>query len=212
MNLKNLAAVFAAAVILSVSAHAATISGNVWYGLAGGGVGGVQNPPPASTPSATFTVTGSANTLFNFQANSGGSNYFATPFLTSSGDTLNYLTGGNGSLNNTEFQFTGTASLTAGTTYIFYSDDGMELFLTGNGLNNFQEISSPIGFSSFTVATTGLYNFNLLYAEVAGAPADLVNTSGNFTVVAPTPEPSSIVMLGSGLLAGAGMIRRRIKA
>jgi hypothetical protein len=48
------------------------------------------------------------------------------------------------------------------------------------------------------------------YTEINGAPAVL---DAPFAAVpAQTPEPSSIVLLGSGLLAAVGIVRRRITA
>jgi hypothetical protein len=55
-------------------------------------------------------------------------------------------------------------------------------------------------------SATGGYTFDLLYKEENGSPATLQ------TNIAETPEPSSFVLLGSGLLGVAGMIRRRMTA
>lgn len=59
----------------------------------------------------------------------------------------------------------------------------------------------------------GTVGFTLDYAEVDGAPAQLV-TDLALTGPPPTvtPEPNSLMLLGTGVLAAAGMVRRRIFA
>lgn len=219
MQARNIALAVAAAAVMSSSAYASTVSGSVWENSTSY-PNTLSTTPPSGSPTATFTLGGTGD-IFNFV--SGGSNdltadptYTLGGFLTSGGDSLTFQTGSTASgdsINNDTFQFTGTTYLTAGTTYTINHDDGMYLFLTGNGLTNYEEIDSGAPTSndpsSFTVAVTGFYSFDLLYAEVNGAPADLYGTLGT---ISSTPEPSSIMMLGSGLLAGAGIIRRRIKA
>jgi hypothetical protein len=56
-----------------------------------------------------------------------------------------------------------------------------------------------------TVATSGVYNFQLYYDETNGPPAVLTGNLGA------APEPSSFVLLRSGLIGAAGMLRRRMK-
>jgi hypothetical protein len=135
--------------------------------------------------------------------------YSLSGFLTSGGDGLTYLTGsshGVDSINNDVFEFTGTTTLVAGHTYTINHDDGMILFINGVKVIDSGNPTPSIP-SSFIAASSGTFSFDLLYAEVNGAPATL---SGSIGSTAATPEPSSIVLLGSGLLAAAGAIRRRM--
>jgi hypothetical protein len=205
----------AAVLSLAPVAHAGVINGTVWEGATFYPNNLPASAPPASfTNSTTFTLTGSGN-MFNFQ--SGTSNdlvadptYTLLGFLQSGGDvaTLANPALGGDSINNDMFQFTGQTFLTAGVTYTINHDDGMYLYLDG-----IQVISSGAPTvdipSSFTVATTGIYNFNLLYGEVNGAPGDL---NGNLGTILPTPEPNSLMLLGTGVLGAAGMLRRRLSA
>ncbi len=204
---------FVALTGLSTSARADSIAnGSVWEG-ATSYPNSLSITAPSGTPTATFTVDAASGNVFSFQ--SGSSNnltldptYTLAGFLTSGGDSLNFLTGSShagDSINNDVFEFTGYVDLAPGT-YTITHDDGMYLWING-----VLEINSgaptAADASHFTITTdTGFVPFEILYAEVNGAPAEL---SGNIGKVSPTPEPSSFILLGSGLLAAAGVVRRR---
>ena len=202
--------------------HATTysVSGSLWEG------GTTSNVPPAgsaiysTTPTATFTVTNtSPTTLFNFYSPDDSN---LTNFLTFGGDTLTFLTGSgtaNDNINNDLFQFLGTTTLTNGT-YTFSHDDGLLLYLGGTLVVNAGGPTAEVP-TTLCVGTTGCdYNipsqpagesFQLLYAEVDGPPAALTAT---LPLTGPTPsiipEPTSFLMLGTGLAAAAGVLRRKL--
>lgn len=219
------------ALVLAVasSAHATTyaVSGQVWEGGSTSGVPSAGDPLYSTTPSSVFTVTNtSPSSLFSFNSNNGAGDYTLSGFLTSGGDGLAYVTGSShagDSINNDVFLFQGTTSLADGT-YSFEHDDGMLLYLNGVLVVNEGGPTSAVT-TTLCVGTTGCdYNigstggssesFSLYYAEVFGPPA-VLETNLPLTGPVPhtvTPEPSSLLLLGTGLLSAAGMLRRKLRA
>jgi hypothetical protein len=214
----SLASCMAVLLVAAPLAHADTVTGSVWELPAFSNVPVLGSAVYATTATATFNISNpSATALFNFRSDNDAT---LTGFLTtgvgdvSNGDTLAYLTGsghGGDGINNDLFEFQGTTTLTNGT-YNFSHDDGLLLYLNGSNVINAGGPTSATN-TSFTVcasgcnAVAGSYNFTLLYAEVDGAPAQLTAT---LPLVGTTPEPSSFILLGSGLFAAAGMVRRRL--
>jgi hypothetical protein len=205
MSLACVAALIAAA----GTAHADNIvSGTVWQNQAPFVNLTTPLAPPVGAAAATFTVNG-----INFNSN-GSTDYTIGSFLTSGGNTVSNPSAGfagisGNTLNNTIFEFSGTTFLAAGS-YNVTHDDGVYVFLNGgpNVLPSDSGFPTSADTESFTIANAGNYSFMIEYTEINGAPAVL---NAPFAAVpAQTPEPSSIVLLGSGLLAAAGVIRRRI--
>lgn len=199
----------AAFIAVTGTAHANTINGSIWENATDVNHD-LSATPPAGTPSATFTLSNSGSNIFNLSSPPGP--YTINGFLASGGDTVNYLTEAAGvnpstdTLNDTVFEFYGFTDLASGT-YTINHDDGMILYVNGVKVIDSGAPTSSIP-SSFTVSSdTGLVPFELLYAEVNGAPAVLSGPLGNLSQ---TPEPSSIILLGSGLLGVAGLVRRRM--
>ena len=220
-KLTIIGAVLAASMYLTGIARADSVSGAFYYQYLGPyttlSLGSAPTSAPGIAPTATFTVNGASGSVFNFDLPNPGvaGDVDLYTFLTAGGDAvtgINNTSGpGTDNINNGVMVFTGFTSLVAGTTYEFTHDDGMLLYLTGNGLSNALEINSAsptaADTSWFSVSTTGTYSYEVIYAEVNGGPAVL---SADVTSSA-TPEPSSLLLMGTGLLGLAFALFRKNK-
>jgi hypothetical protein len=196
-------------------AHADITSATVFTGIPNSGNAGDSANMAGTLPSANFTIGASG-----IDFTSPPSAYTVQGFLNNP-TFSNQVNGFNpaGTADNLELVITGTIFLNSGAnSFQVGHDDGVVLTMPGIGSGTFGNIVDVPGPTSFVTTpfvvnnpgAAGNFAFTLDYSECCSAPADLLFAVNSAPVGASTPEPTSFVLFGSGLLAAAGMVRRRI--
>jgi fibro-slime domain-containing protein len=108
---------------------------------------------------------------------------------------------------------TGTFSLGApgSVNFSVSADDDAFVFIDGNLV---EDLGGIHGIESATfssgILSGGSHTIQIFYADQDEVAASLAFTDGGTTVTAPTPEPGSLALLGTGILAIGGTLRRRM--
>lgn len=191
------------------AAQANTITGRLWHVPEATSQAALLANVPGSTPDVTFDVlsplnfSGSGLTVHDWLAS--GSAFNIVENTPGTGATLM----DNGTLG-TLLDFRGFVTVTNGQTFTVTHDDGLTLIIGGLNLGFNSGPTAPITSTSTYTGPSGNLPFELVYTECCGGPA-VLQVDLPFTNTSTVPEPSTVLLLGSGVLGLVGYAGRRRK-
>ena len=150
-----------------------------------GGTGNFDNVPPPATNTIAFFLTGSGDTM-NVAAgfNTGFSFYYAAPYYTGTVDVYSGLNGTGTLLSADVLAETGAFCNGSSHDYSCWVESGVSFAGSAESVV-FSGVANQIGFADITLGASAV-------------PPTI------------TPEPNSLMLLGTGVLGMASVLRRRL--
>jgi len=210
-----------------------TLTGDAWLNQPISVASNATLPTPASLPDLAFTVTSSNDLFFSSCLTltptgvcTGPSNaYTVGPWLAttpvtgtqvvsafSSPSGLGVATAMANTVDNSYWTFSGTANITTGEQFTVTQDDGATFYVNGTAIpgTNSGPTAPVQEIITYTGPTQNNASIELVYSECCGAPAVFETDLPNGGLVG-TPDPSTGLLLGTGILGLVGVVRRRGK-
>ena len=191
-------------------AQADVISGELWHVSEAIS----QNAILANVPGTPADVTFDVNSPMNFNA----PNTTVGAWL-ASGSASNIVETTPGTLaslmdnfsQGTLIQFTGFVSVTNGQQFTVTHDDGLTLIIGGLDLGFNPGPTAPTTTSATYTGPSGNFPFQLVYGECCGGSA-VLQVALPFSNTTEVPEPSSLLLLGTGLLGFGRLVKSKFSS
>lgn len=184
----------------AVLAGANTLNGTIYQNIVDPNDANDPGNWNTAGPYATFTTA-----AINYDSRVTG--YTPAAFLNTPVFTPSNLFDPSADLNNSAIVMTGMHWMAPGLNRFYVThDDGVYIMIPGLAFT--LDSSGPTSpqttyFNILNPGAAGFYSFTLNYAECCGAPATLITNLGS------TPEPGTLVLLGSGIVGLGGVLRRK---
>ena len=194
-------------ILATVGAQASSVmvDGAVWSVSSSASGNAVIGSVPLTPANITFSFT--TTSALNFASGDDNSVY---AFFESGGVPAGAFVGADMGFNDTITMFTvNNFTLAHNTPFTLGHDDGASFYINGN---IFYTNPGPTSFQVNTFTYSGPTvtggTLQIVYGECCGAPGYFET---NLPTGGTTPEPGTLVMVGSGALGLVGVIRRKIK-
>lgn len=210
MNMRNAISVLTLATLALVylsTAEANTVAGRLWQVPEAISENAIPANVPITTPDVTFDVNSPINFFGeNVTVGTWLNNGYAFNITENTPGTLaslmdNFTVG-------TLLNFTGFVTVTNGMTFTVTHDDGLTLIIGGIDLGFNPGPTPPVTTTQTYTGPSGNFPFQLVYGECHGGPA-VLQVDLPFSSV-PVPEPSTLLLLVSGLIGLAGYGKNKL--